>query len=248
VQSFPRLMRLVAKIPLCATLAAVLMRSPAAAGNVCRECRPTDTGALLRAAAKIYGLDPALLSAIAITESGGYPDAVSPKGAEGLMQLMPATAERFGVVDPFDPVENVLGAARFLNQLERWRAGAPGLVHLPELIAAYNAGPGSVERYGGVPPYPETRRYVRRVLWRYFLGRSPPRAIEGRPAASGRIAARDSGDLELLDQLASIRRRRSMALGCKRRDGRLRVQKSVGAQSKAAPGGDARRHYGKTSR
>jgi soluble lytic murein transglycosylase-like protein len=206
-------MRLGAKILLGAALPAALICSPAAAGNVCRECRPMDTGALLGAAAKIYGLDPALLSAIAITESGGNPDAVSPKGAEGLMQLMPATAERFGVIDPFDPVENVLGAARFLKQLERWRAGTPGLVHLPELIAAYNAGPGSVEKYGGVPPYPETRRYVRRVLWRYFLGGSPARAIEARRAASGRIAARDSGDLELLEQLASIRRRRAMALG-----------------------------------
>jgi soluble lytic murein transglycosylase-like protein len=215
-------MKLSARLLLGAVLYAVLLCPVALAGQMHRDRHATDTEALLRVVAKIYDLDPALLRAIAITESGGNPDAVSPKGAQGLMQLMPTTAERFGVIDPFDPVENVLGAARFLKQLELWRASTPDLVHLPELIAAYNAGPGAVEKYGGLPPYPETRQYVRRVLWLYFLGRLPPRATEagairatavGSPVSrKSRRAARQSGDLGLLEQLADIRRERAEAL------------------------------------
>ena len=116
-----------------------------------------------------FNLDPSLLQAIASVESGGHANAVSPKGASGLMQLMPDTARRFGVRDTFDPVENLVGAARFLTYLRQYAE----IEDLPELLAAYNAGEGSVEHYRGIPPYAETHEYVRRVLLTYLLGDEP---------------------------------------------------------------------------
>src|SRR5579863_4756357 len=139
------------------------------------------------AAADLVGVDPDLLTAIAWVESHNCDRAVSPAGAAGLMQLMPETAARFGVVDTFDPAQSALGAARFLAELE---GGANGDRPLPlaHLLAAYNAGPGAVERYGGVPPYAETRHYVRAVLMLYLAGlKSPPPASgTAAPAASSR--------------------------------------------------------------
>ncbi len=117
-----------------------------------------------------FNFDPALLRAIASVESGGRAKAVSPKGASGLMQLMPDTARRFGVRDVFNPVENLVGAARFLAYLRQYTE----IEDLPELLAAYNAGEGAVEHYGGIPPYAETHEYVRRVLLTYLLGYGPP--------------------------------------------------------------------------
>src|SRR5579871_4911620 len=84
-----------------------------------------ETRSLILAAARLYDLDPELLGAIAAVESGGNSQAVSPKGAQGLMQLMPATAERFSVGNPFDPVDNVLGAVRFINFIKRRQAERP---------------------------------------------------------------------------------------------------------------------------
>ena len=164
----------------------------------------------MRAVGDMYGLDPDLLMAIAKVESNGRASAVSPKGAQGLMQLMPGTAARFDVADPFDPVDNLLGAARFLNYLRQWQQADPELRHLPELLAAYNAGPGAVAKYGGVPPYPETREYVRKVLWAYLLGVEPPKD-SARQADLRTPAAHHDGDLELLQQLGEIRRQRSLA-------------------------------------
>jgi peptidoglycan DL-endopeptidase CwlO len=103
-----------------------------------------------------HGVDPALLAAVASQESGFDPTAVSSAGARGLMQFMPATARSLGV-DPLDPASAVDGAARYLAQLTR-QFGSPELG-----LAAYNAGPGTVSRYGGIPPYPETQAYVRAV-------------------------------------------------------------------------------------
>ena len=129
---------------------------------------------LFRAAAELYSIDPDLLAAIASVESGGNSDAVSPKGAQGLMQLMPATANRFRVLDPYDPVSNTLGAVRFINFLRQYRTtrgdGAP--LSLPEMLAAYNAGEGAVDKYNGIPPYPETQQYVRKVLIAYLFRNS----------------------------------------------------------------------------
>ena len=109
-----------------------------------------------------YGVSPALLSAVAKQESGYDPSAVSPAGAQGLMQLMPATARGLGVTDSFDPAQAVDGAAKLLRSLLD-RFGSTDLA-----LAAYNAGPGAVIRYGGVPPYAETQNYVRSI--RAMLG------------------------------------------------------------------------------
>ncbi|SFL23010.1 NlpC/P60 family protein [Geodermatophilus ruber] len=103
-----------------------------------------------------HGVDPALLAAVAAQESGFDASAVSPAGAQGLMQFMPATARGLGV-DPFDPSSAVDGAARYLAQLTR-QFGSTELG-----LAAYNAGPGTVSRHGGIPPYAETQNYVRAV-------------------------------------------------------------------------------------
>ncbi len=112
---------------------------------------------LFRAAGAKYGVDPALLSAVAKAESAYNPKAVSSAGAQGLMQLMPSTARSLGV-DPYDPASAVDGAARMLSGLIADFGGRTDLA-----IAGYNAGSGAVHRYGGVPPYAETRTYVRRV-------------------------------------------------------------------------------------
>lgn len=110
------------------------------------------------------GLPAGLVRAVIHAESGFRQDAVSPKGAIGLMQLMPATAAEFGV-DPHDASGNLEGGARYLKQLlVRFDGDRDQLV---KALAAYNAGPGSVDLHGGLPPYPETVAYVARVLERY---------------------------------------------------------------------------------
>ncbi len=167
-----------------------------------------DQHALFRAVGDMYRIDPELLSAIARIESGGRAGARSPKGAEGIMQLMPATAGSFGVRDPFDPVENALGAARLIAALREHQATA-GLdrARLPELLAAYNAGETAVEKYRGVPPYSETRDYVRRVLWLYLAGVAAPRR---QPRAASPVF-RMHGDDATLQQLLEIRKERASA-------------------------------------
>jgi hypothetical protein len=105
-----------------------------------------------------YNLDTELVLRIIEAESGGDPRAVSPKGAMGLMQLMPETARALGVSDPFDPMQNIEGGVRYLSHLLR-RFGDLRLA-----LAAYNAGPGRVLQYGGVPPFPETQRYIERIF------------------------------------------------------------------------------------
>jgi len=118
--------------------------------------------ATIDAAAKRNGLDPALLTAVIEQESGFDPNATSAAGAQGLMQLMPATATSLGVTNPYDPTQSIEGGARYLrSQLDEFGG------NLSLALAAYNAGGGAVARYGGIPPYPETQNYVEQVLGRY---------------------------------------------------------------------------------
>jgi hypothetical protein len=115
---------------------------------------------LVESAATAHRLDPALVAAVIRVESNWQPRAISPKGARGLMQLMPATARRLGVTKSFDPSQNVRGGALYLSRLaERF-----GELEAEKVLAAYNAGEEAVETYKGVPPYRETRDYVRKVM------------------------------------------------------------------------------------
>lgn len=136
----------------------------ASALNPAAAATPATTGASpfaadIQAAAARHGVDPALLTGLIRAESNFDPDATSPAGAQGLTQLMPATAAGLGVTNPLDPAQAIEGGARYLRQqLDRF-GGDPS-----KALAAYNAGPGAVERFGGIPPYEETQNYVRKVL------------------------------------------------------------------------------------
>jgi soluble lytic murein transglycosylase-like protein len=113
----------------------------------------------IQEAATRYRLSPALIRSVIRAESDFQPDAVSPAGAQGLMQLMPGTAEELGVTNPFDVRQNIDGGARYLRQMLDQFGG-----NLKLALAAYNAGPGAVTKYNGQVPYPETREYVKRVV------------------------------------------------------------------------------------
>jgi soluble lytic murein transglycosylase-like protein len=115
-------------------------------------------GAEITAAAKKHGIDPALLAGLVKQESGFNPSAGSPAGARGLTQLMPGTAAGLGVTNVLDPVQSLDGGAKYLRQQLDAFGG-----DVARALAAYNAGPGAVQRYGGVPPYAETQNYVRVV-------------------------------------------------------------------------------------
>jgi len=113
----------------------------------------------IKAAAQVFDVSADLIRAVIIQESGGDPRAVSHKGAKGLMQLTDPTARDLGVTDPFDPVQNILGGTRFLARMLETCKG-----NLELALASYNAGPGAVKKYGGVPPYKETQNYVKSVM------------------------------------------------------------------------------------
>jgi len=120
------------------------------------------TDQIVREASEAQGVDSDFLRSVIRQESSGNAQAVSPAGARGLMQLMPATAQELGVKDSFSPQQNIDGGARYLRELlERYNGDAI------KALAAYNAGPGAVERYRGVPPYRETQLYVQRVVRDY---------------------------------------------------------------------------------
>ncbi|MEM0951581.1 MAG: lytic transglycosylase domain-containing protein [Cyanobacteria bacterium P01_H01_bin.74] len=122
----------------------------------------TDLDAIIQQQAKTFGLDDDLLKAMIHSESGFNANAVSPVGAEGLMQLMPSTATELGVKNSFDTEQNIAGGSKYikslLNQYDQ---------SLPKALAAYNAGPGNVEKYQGIPPFAETQHYVKTVMARY---------------------------------------------------------------------------------
>jgi len=128
------------------------------------QAEPVPVEALVRQAAERHGLAPELVHSVIAAESGYRPDAVSPKGAMGLMQLMPGTARELNVQDAFDPAQNIEGGATYLRRMLERYAGFRN--QLPRALAAYNAGPGKVDLYGGLPPYRETVDFVSRVLTR----------------------------------------------------------------------------------
>lgn len=123
---------------------------------------------LVRQLAPQYAVDPQLVMAVIAVESAFNPNAVSPKKAQGLMQLMPGTAERFGVRRVFDPAENIRGGLAYLRWLLAYFEGDVKLV-----LAAYNAGERAVERYRGIPPYAETRAYVKKISLLYRKSSHP---------------------------------------------------------------------------
>ncbi|HEV3331751.1 MAG TPA: lytic transglycosylase domain-containing protein [Bryobacteraceae bacterium] len=131
----------------------------AATAPACDPLPTTEVDSLVGEAAKREDLDPALLRGVMEQESAFRPCALSPKGAMGLMQLMPATATQFGVHDPFDAGQSVDAGARFLKQLLQNYGG-----DVPKALGAYNAGPAKVNEVNGIPPIPETVEYIRRVM------------------------------------------------------------------------------------
>jgi soluble lytic murein transglycosylase-like protein len=144
-------------------LAAVVWVGAPSGARACVPDELREYEAVIRAAAELYGLPEALLWAVFKTESQGRADAVSSAGAVGVAQLMPRTARSQGVWDRENPFQSILGGARYLRlQVNRY----DGDVALA--LAAYNAGPGNVDRYGGIPPFEETQRYVPKVLRRYW--------------------------------------------------------------------------------
>lgn len=158
-------------------LAAALLAVPARPPAPPPPGGPPWTPEILAAAAST-GLSPALIRAVIQVESNGDSLAISARGAVGLMQLEPATAKLVGVADPLDPAQNILGGARYLRSLldryqRRFSSCVHGVLPAPCLdplvlaLAAYNAGPATVDRYGGIPPYPETQGYVVKVLGQY---------------------------------------------------------------------------------
>nr|WP_246500816.1 lytic transglycosylase domain-containing protein [Azospirillum rugosum] len=138
---------------------------------------PPQIVAMVREQAPKYGLDPALVLAVIQVESAYRSDAVSPKEAAGLMQLIPDTAERFGVADVFSPAENIKGGIKYLRWLLAYFQGDVTLA-----LAGYNAGERAVDRYKGVPPYDETRNYVRAIRRLYDAPRHPFDAAVAEPS------------------------------------------------------------------
>jgi hypothetical protein len=152
----------------------VLEKTADAGSTTAADTADTLTGAtslsdIFQEAADTYGVDVNLLTAIAKQESGFDASATSSCGAQGIMQLMPATAQSLGVTDAYDPYENIMGGAKLISQLLNQYDGDVSLA-----LAAYNAGSGNVAKYGGIPPFAETQNYVAKVTAYYQEGVTVP--------------------------------------------------------------------------
>ena len=156
---------------------------------------PAGIARLIDRIARKHGMDPELVEAVARVESNYDPTAVSPKGALGVMQLLPETAKRFGVADAYDPAQNIEGGVRYLKFL---RDSFPGNLSL--VLAAYNAGENAVRRHGGIPPYQETRDYVRKI--RRLYGRNLPDPADG-GVKPDIVSYRDSAGRQVYSNLES---------------------------------------------
>lgn len=134
--------------------------SPDAIGGVSEKISyKTDFNEIIDLAAKKYNISSAVIKAVIKAESNFNPTVVSSAGAQGLMQLMPGTARLLGVKDSFDPVQNIDGGVRYLRDMLNKFGG-----NLELALAAYNAGPGNVTKYGGIPPFDETQNYVKKIM------------------------------------------------------------------------------------
>ena len=146
-----------------------------------RALNKVDLNELVKTASGTYRLDPDLVNSVIRAESGFNVRAVSPKGAQGLMQLMPQTSTQLGVQNAFDPQSNVEGGTRYLRELlERYN------FDLIKALAAYNAGPQRVEQYGGVPPYYETKAYIARIV-RDFNKKKLAANVAAQPVVSKKV-------------------------------------------------------------
>jgi len=184
----------------------VLVHLSPFARNTANPPAMLDLNEVVNSASGRYRLDPDLVNSVIKAESGFNARAISPKGAQGLMQLMPGTATALGVPNAFDPQANVEGGAKYLRELlERYN------FDLVKALAAYNAGPQRVEQYKGVPPYYETRAYVARVVRDFnkkktaqqnLAASSPPKSGRSK-ASSSKTAGRSKSQSSALDKARS---------------------------------------------
>ena len=187
-----------APLPAASTQGGISAAGTSASGETSRDKTQARVGkfrSLIEQAAQRHHLDGALLAAVVHVESGGNPQAVSPAGAQGLTQLIPATAQRFGVNDPFDPAQSLDGAAKYLRGLLGQFGG-----DVSKALAAYHAGEGNVKKYGGIPPFAETQAYVPAVLAAYDTYRQPQPASPGSVGPLRQdLAQRPTGDIAAVD-------------------------------------------------
>jgi soluble lytic murein transglycosylase-like protein len=172
-------------VPEQAQRATIVVRADPATGRLVRKvisARPaaprSDIAKLVDRTSRAHDVDPLLVHSMIRVESNYNPNAVSPKGAEGLMQLTPSTARMLGVSDSFDPQQNIEGGVKYLKYLQS--------VYKDDrlALAAYNAGPGAVEKYKSIPPYPETQNYVNQVGREYSVARQAAASIPQEPVVN----------------------------------------------------------------
>ncbi len=161
---------------------------------------------MVNSASGRYRLDPDLVNSVIKAESGFKVRAVSPKGAQGLMQLMPGTASQLGVPNAFDPQANVEGGTKYLRELlERYN------FDLVKALAAYNAGPQRVEQFGGVPPYYETRAYVARIVRDFNKKKVAQKAVAATQPELRKPSATDSSGQAEPGSAPSLKPRRAQS-------------------------------------